>query len=585
MTRVDLILLHPPSIFKFRELPIFHGPISDVIPSSSIFENYPIGFLTLSEYLSRHGIAVRIVNLAMKMLRDSSFDPESFIAKLRPAAFGIDLHWLPHADGSLSLAEMVKRLHPDIPVIFGGLSSTYYHEEILRDYSFVDFVVCGDSTEEPLRLLMEAIMGRGDFAAVPNLAWRDTAGHSVVNDMSYRPENLDYVHFDYSHPVKMTVKYHDPSGYLPFRNWLSNPVMAVFSCRGCFHDCASCGGSASAFGRLCLRQRPAFRSPELLAKDIRNIARFTGAPVMVIGDLLQAGEEYATRFLQMMKKYRINNQLALEFFHPPTGAFINRLSDSLINFNVEISPESHDRRVRGAFGKTYGNDELEAAIAAFMESPCKRLDLFFMVGLPHQDYESVMASVEYCGELLRAYGGSGKLLPMIAPLAPFIDPGSRLFEEPERFGYRLLYRTLGEHRRAMLKPTWKQRLNYETELMTRDDIIRATYDGALRLIELKAAHGLLEERDAAEIKWHIRMAKELMKRLEEADVIDSPLKEEIFKLNRLDFLCTKHELEWPVNGWKLHLVNIFTSLFAEVRRKGFTALFADKGPQRREGGR
>jgi hypothetical protein len=30
-----------------RELPIFLGPISDVIPSSS-FENYPIGFLTLS---------------------------------------------------------------------------------------------------------------------------------------------------------------------------------------------------------------------------------------------------------------------------------------------------------------------------------------------------------------------------------------------------------------------------------------------------------------------------------------------------------------------------------------------------------
>ena len=33
MPKSDLILLHPPSIFKFRELPIFYGPVSDVIPS------------------------------------------------------------------------------------------------------------------------------------------------------------------------------------------------------------------------------------------------------------------------------------------------------------------------------------------------------------------------------------------------------------------------------------------------------------------------------------------------------------------------------------------------------------------------
>jgi B12-binding domain/radical SAM domain protein len=561
MKRVDLILLHPPSIYNFRELPIFHGPISDVIPSSSIFENYPIGFLTLSEYLSRHGITVRIVNLAMKMLRDFSFDPESFIAKLHPAAFGIDLHWLPHVDGSLSLAEAIKRHHPDIPVIFGGLSATYYQQEIMRNYPWVDFIVCGDSTEEPLRLLMEAIKFRGDYRTVPNLVWRNGEGHVMENGISYGPTNLDYVHFDYSHPIKMTMKYHDPSGYLPFRNWLSYPVMAVFSCRGCFHDCASCGGSASAFNRLCLRERPAFRSPELLAKDIKNIARYTGAPVMVIGDLFQAGNEYAESFLRAMKKFRIENELAIEFFHPPPTDFVQKVTDSLINFNVEISPESHDPRVRKAFGKPYDNAELEASIAAFMRSTCRRLDLFFMVGLPYQDYQSVMETVEYCGELLRKYGGTKKLLPMIAPLAPFVDPGSRLFEEAEQFGYRIFYRTLREHRQAMLMPTWKQRLNYETEWMTRDEIVRATYDGALKLIELKAAYGVLGEGEAEEIKRHIRMAKELFKRMDDSPVIDASLKKEIFRLNRLDFLCDKHELEWPVNGWKLHLMNIFRLLF------------------------
>jgi hypothetical protein len=87
-----------------------------------------------------------------------------------------------------------------------------------------------------------------------------------------------------------------------------------------------------------------------------------------------------------------------------------------------------------------------------------------------------------------------------------VDPGSRLFEEADRFGYRLFYRTLAEHRQAMLMPTWRHRLNYETEWMTRDEIVRATYDGALKLTELKAAYGAVGKAEAEEIKRHILMA-------------------------------------------------------------------------------
>lgn len=561
MPHADLILLHPPSIYRFRELPIYSGPVSAAIPSTSLFENYPIGFLTLSDYLGRHGISVRIVNLALKMLRHASFDPETFLADLRPAAFGIDLHWLPHVDGSLSLAEVIKRLHPAIPVIFGGLSATYFHREIMRDYPCVDFVLCGDSTEEPLHLLMETIMSGGDYGSVPNLVWRDGRGETIVNSSSWCPPNLDSLNFDYTHLLKMALKYRDPSGYLPFRNWLANPVVAVFSSRGCFHDCASCGGSVSSFARLCGRDRPAFRSAELLAEDIKNIAAYSGAPVMVINDLLQAGDTHADRFLQAMKQYRIENTIGLEFFHPPTPDFVKKVAGSLINFNVEISPESHDPRVRRAFGKAYDNAELEASIEAFMGSSCQRLDLFFMVGLPYQDYRSVMETVEYCGELLRRYGATKRIVPLLAPLAPFLDPGSRLFEEPERFGYRLLCRTLREHRQAMLMPTWKQNLNYETKWMTRDDIVRATYDGAMRLVELKTAHGLMDKGEAEHITRHILTAKDLMKRLEEAAVIDAALKEEIATLNRNDVLCGRYELKWRLRSWKLHPLNICKRFF------------------------
>lgn len=55
MGRYDVVLLHPPSVYDFRERPAFYGPIADVIPSSPIFEMYPMGFATLASHLRRHG--------------------------------------------------------------------------------------------------------------------------------------------------------------------------------------------------------------------------------------------------------------------------------------------------------------------------------------------------------------------------------------------------------------------------------------------------------------------------------------------------------------------------------------------------
>ena len=286
---------------------------------------------------------------------------------------------------------------------------------------------------------------------------------------------------------------------------------------------------------------------------------------MIIADPLQAGEEYVERFLLAMKEHPVKNQIGFEFFRPPAAAMVRKIADSLINFNVEISPESHDPRVRKAFGKTYGNAELEASIEAFMESSCQRLDLFFMVGLPYQDYRSVMETVEYCGDLLQRHGGTKRLMPIIAPLTPFVDPGSRLFEEPERFGYRLFYRTLAEHRQAMLMPTWKLRLNYETQWMTRDEIVRATYDATVRLAELKAAHGLTDQGEAEQVGRHIRMAKDVMKRMEDAAVFDDALRQEIATLNSFDSLYGKHELRWPVEGWKVNLATMCKLFFGGYR--------------------
>ena len=576
MASTDFILLHPPSLYDFRKLPGIHGPISDVVPSTPIFEMYPIGFASLSEYLERHGVRVRIINVALKMLKDERFDVEQLIRKHRPAAFGLDLHWMAHVQGALALAEIIKRVHPKIPVILGGLSATYYHEEILRQYPFIDFVVRGDSTEKPVLELLQAIKQGKGFEPLPNLTWRDVQGNIRVNPLTYVPETLDDITIDYRHIMKKVVRYADPTGYQPFIDWYTYPVTAVFTCRGCTYNCRTCGGSARFFQSVANRKRPAYRDPKLLSKDIFNIADHLNAPVMIIGDIFQPGEDYAFTFLREMKERPVSNHIAFEFFVPPTRHQLEGIAESIPNFNIEISPESHDEEIRRAFGRPYDNPSLERMIRDAIEFDCKRIDVFFMTGLPKQTAQSVLDTVDYCRSLLGQVHPYRRLLPFISPLAPFLDPGSMVFEEPEKYGYRLLYKTVEEHRKALLAPSWKYILNYETQWMTRDEIVYSTYEAGKRLNRLKVDLGLIDAKMAESVEQRIEMAVQMMKEIDRIVALSGLNEKDIewggalqgrFSLETysMSTVCGKKELEWPTRFLRMNFFKIVKTIL--TRRK------------------
>jgi B12-binding domain/radical SAM domain protein len=550
-----------------------HGPISDVVPSTPIFEFYPIGFVSLSEYLERHGFRVRIVNVALKMLKHRRFDVEAFIASLNPRLFGLDLHWMAHIQGALAMAEIVKRFHPQTPVILGGLSATYFHQEILERYQQVDFVARGDSTEEPLRQLLESLKQGGDLADIPNLSWRNRNGELSVNPLSYVPENLDHITIDYRHIMKKVIRYMDPLGYEPFFNWFTYPVTAVFTCRGCVYDCNTCGGSAKTFKVMAHRQRAAYRSPHLLAEDIFNSIDHLNAPVIIIGDVFQPGRDYGFALLSALKRKTIKNHIAFEFFKPPSKEKLDRIAEAVPNFNIEISPESHDESIRRRFGRPYDNESLETMIGNALDLDCKRIDLFFMTGLPGQTFQSVLDTVDYCRELLERFGEKRRVIPFISPMAPFLDPGSRVFENPEAFGYRIFYKTAEEHRQALMSPSWKYMLNYETEWMSRDEIVYSTYEAALRLNRLKARHGLVEDDKAQVIEERIQEAVKLMHEIDRVVDDTTPedreeaLRELGTRYHSLDIatLCGKDELQWPTQFFRMNWFRILRTLVSPTR--------------------
>jgi B12-binding domain/radical SAM domain protein len=553
----DLLLLHAPSVYDFRKRSILYGPVSDMVPSSTVFEMYPIGFLTIASYLHDRGYDVRIVNLALRMMNDAHFDVPAFIGGLRPRAIGIDLHWLPHAHGALEVAQICKQQHPDVPVIMGGLSASYYHEELVR-YPQVDFVLRGDSTEPPLHQWLRALRGDGSFADVPNLTWKQ-GGEVRVNPHGFVPGSLDYVDLRPDVIAGMVLRHRDIGSTLPLQGWLRNPMTAMLTVKGCSHDCVTCGASRTTCASLTHRRRPVFRSPASLVANMTAISRLSRAPIYLVGDVLQAGRDAARELLERLQQARLPNEIVFEFLDLPDEDFMRDIDRHVTRWSLEISPDSHDPALRQAQDgePPYDNARMEAVFDEALRRHCRRIDVFFMIGLPGQTRESVQDTVEYCERLFRLT--DPRLACFISPMGPFLDPGSRGFEDPERFGYRLFARTLEEHRRLLVQPTWERILNYETRWMTRRELVDATYDAAERLNTLKDRYRRIPRREARAVAARIAAARELRARMERAAAAGEPVSAELEgDINRFSVstVCDKRELFWSRHLFNFRLCGL-----------------------------
>jgi len=148
----------------------------------------------IAAYLERAGYRVRLVNLAVRMLKDKNFNVEAMIKRLNPLVFGIDLHWMVHCHGAIEVARLIKKHHPQARVIFGGFSSSYYYKELM-EYPEIDYVLRGDSTEEPMRQLMYCIKNGAEPDTVPNLVWRNSRngfhGKFMVRSSTANPAMLE----------------------------------------------------------------------------------------------------------------------------------------------------------------------------------------------------------------------------------------------------------------------------------------------------------------------------------------------------------------------------------------------------------
>ncbi|GAA0565099.1 B12-binding domain-containing radical SAM protein [Actinomadura livida] len=529
--------MHAPSVFDFRErddMLFAYLSDSDSVNVTSVYEIYPIGWFSIQQRLAEHGFDTKIVNVASLMLMHPGLDVERLLARFEAPIFGFDLHWMAHCQGSVELAALVKKVHPEALTVFGGISATYYADQLI-EYPSVDVVVQGYDTLEPVTELVTKVrQGSRDFRSIPNLLYK-AGGEVQATGFSHKPD-ADYnnVRNDWSY-------YRDAPG----AGSSESKLIMTLPNTGCAHDCGWCGGSRFAYRNMMgVRKTLIQKDNDLVIEELRTMREAAKRSSIYA---LQCYSENRTRMHQYLDAVKELGYKSVHFeqFSLTPPDILKKMGESTDAY-IMLSPESHDLKISAAAGRgNYTMEQMEEWIPRALDAGVKGIMIWFFIGMPYQDRQSVMDTISYAERLIRKFGGWAAL-PLICPMVPFLDPGSQFFEEPEKHGYRIHHRTLEEHRRAMVEPLWHRRLNYETRWLDRRQLQDVSYDAIARLVEIKGEHGVLPVGFCKAVLRTIDETRQLLAEMERALELDkrlpAALRDEIRRYNRKILAYTNDQI-------------------------------------------
>jgi B12-binding domain/radical SAM domain protein len=486
----DAILIHPPAIYDFRKKTIFPGPIGYTVGESTDQFIIPsVGSLSIADYLDRNGYKVIVDNIGERMITDMDFDVEAYIKNLSARVFAVELHWCVHSQGSIEIAKLCKKLHPDAAVILGGLTATVFSEEIIGRYEFIDAVIRAEA-EKPFLSLIKTLENHSSLEEVPNLTFRNNDGRVISNPLLKPDDSLnefEFTRLDLLEPKRAIFSNDMPA------HWMI-PV-----CRGCSHNCVTCGGSAYSYKTYLGRRYPAFRSPEKIVQDISKLSQQGIEVIFLFQDPHMGGKEYWSHLFIALKDADIKLvQLSLELFGPAEEEYIRALSEIGVPILINISPESLVENIRKAHGRDYTDSELFNTVKLCSKYGIAT-NIFSMIALSHDTRKTIKDNWQVWDKICSMNQQIRNGAPVFHSFGPMVllDPGSPAFNFPDKYEYKLRFKNLKDYINGMSLPSWHQWMSYETESLTRDAIVDLIIDSIDCSISLRERYGLFSHADAA----------------------------------------------------------------------------------------
>lgn len=421
MSEAKVLYIHP-SKLSGKKPP-------DWIDFYSFYALFPMGVIGMVNLLRENNIPVKGLNHAMELVSNPYFDLEMWL-KDEPEArvILIDLHWYEHCFGALAVADICKKVLPEIPVVLGGLTATRFAKEILENFSSVDFIIRGDAEQPLLQLVQQILNKEMKLTRIPNLSYKD-ANMIVENPLTYTAapgdlDKLDFVNLDFLDNHQLYYKYQSAEFDIVTSHWLCLG-------RGCKIDCSFCGGSKHAHKILAGRDKIVLRSIDRVIEDIDRLYTMGIHQVSLSHDPAFLGKSYWSEFFSQMKKKDLRMGIYNEFFQLPSKEFLKEFVESTVppHSQAIFSPLSGSEPVRRFNGKPFTNAEFFETLS-FLKEYSFPVTVYFSINLPREDNKTFENTLQMAREILDFYPGE---LLNIYNICHTIDPCSPMSLEPDKF--------------------------------------------------------------------------------------------------------------------------------------------------------
>ena len=453
--KVDVLYLHVP---KFSN---YYKPFDEYM-----FINFiSMGLFALADLTEKAGYKSKIVHLGVEWILDNRFSILDYIEKADPKVIAVPVFWHPQTYDAVSVMKAVKKRWPEKIVVTGGFTASYFAGEVIREVPEIDAVVKGHGERSMLEIVKIAAVSKEndniDFSNIPNVLWkkRDASGGFAVVENEEKffatPEDLDSLNFTnisllsnyecYMNSFRLNVAYSKKISRE--ENLKITPVRAyhlpLFIGRGCPVECKLCAGRNKNQIKMNNSGCVITRSPEKVCDSIVEIKKYGFDQVIVCYDPYPDRPDYFIKLFKMMRERGIEIEMFFESWGLPTKEFIDEFGKTFHGrySAIAISAESGSDEVRKKIrGYHFTNDELFKTLD-YMEENMVRFLLFFTVGNPFEK----AADLDKTEEIIERVKDNYRYVSWLTTYPVQLEPGSAVFEEPEKYGVEKLLNTFMDY--------------------------------------------------------------------------------------------------------------------------------------------
>ena len=364
-------------------------------------EWFPMGLVSLSTYLEKKGHHSRVYNaehdnnlpyldiesyadnfhLYSQALKDDQNaiwqELHSVIVNYNPDVVGISIKTVKEPS-ALKIAEITKRISPDIKIVAGGPHPTVSPEEILA-LPFFDYVVKGEG-EETMAQMVEALYKDSDLRDVPGISYRNK-GKVYHNPLRPLIRNLE----DLPKPDrKFLIDYND---YTP------NQLGWLMTSRGCPYDCAYCS-SKSIWSR-----KVRYRTLEDVLDEIHELRVEHGVTNLnFMDDSFTVNRKYLFNLCNAFIEKKLKMTWSCLTRADLMDADTIRKMKSAGCTKVDIGVESGSQKVQKIIKKGIDLDQVRK-IAKLLRKNNMFWAGFFMMGFPGETKKDILKTLKFMKEI------------------------------------------------------------------------------------------------------------------------------------------------------------------------------------------